>query len=315
MNNKLTIQSAKEIDMVELLAELNFQPTKIRGNDYWYRSPLREERTASFKVNKKINVWYDFGTGEGGNIIDFGIRFYHCNISELLDILGSKNFFFHPQNVQRQKPVEQSQSAFQAKEIRQIKNFRLMEYIESRGIKLETAKWFCKEIVLHNRRTNAEFSLIGLQNKSGGWELRAPDFKSCIAPKDVSFFDNHQHSVAITEGMFDFLSAVQEKLIPENTDWLVLNSLSMAEKAKTILLQHRKVFLLLDNDNPAKIFSENLLQFLFDNHIEAENLSHKYALYKDINEWLVTKQRLRLLRPDENERKQTLSHGLRQKRM
>jgi len=31
---------------------------------YWYLSPLREEKEASFKVNRKKNVWYDHGIGK-----------------------------------------------------------------------------------------------------------------------------------------------------------------------------------------------------------------------------------------------------------
>ncbi|ANI89396.1 hypothetical protein A9P82_08875 [Arachidicoccus ginsenosidimutans] len=290
MNEQLNIQSAKQISLVELLAELHFQPAKIRGNDYWYRSPLREERTASFKVNRQKNIWYDFGTGEGGNIINFGVRFYHCNVSQLLDILGSKVFSFHPQNVQRQNPVAQTQPAFNAKEIRDIQSPQLIQYIQSRGIKLKTAQQFCKEVVLYNKKTNAEFVLLCLQNNSGGWELNAPNFKSCIAPKDYTFFNDDQSSVAVTEGVFDFLSAVQEKFISKQSNWLVLNSLSMAEKVKPILLQHDKVFLLLDNDTPAKNCTLTLQKYGKANNIVAENLATKYALYKDINEWLMNEK-------------------------
>ena len=34
---------------------------------YWYLSPLRNERTPSFKVNDRINEWYDFGEATGGD--------------------------------------------------------------------------------------------------------------------------------------------------------------------------------------------------------------------------------------------------------
>ena len=35
-----------------------------------YLSLLREERTPSFSVSYDKNLWHDFGTGEGGSIID-----------------------------------------------------------------------------------------------------------------------------------------------------------------------------------------------------------------------------------------------------
>ncbi len=68
-----SLQEVKQLDMVEYLEKLGYQPRKIRNNDFWYLSPLRDEKTASFKVNRKLNAWYDFGLGQGGNIIDFCI--------------------------------------------------------------------------------------------------------------------------------------------------------------------------------------------------------------------------------------------------
>ena len=32
---------------------------------YWYLSPLRKEVTPSFKVNDRLNEWYDFGEATG----------------------------------------------------------------------------------------------------------------------------------------------------------------------------------------------------------------------------------------------------------
>jgi hypothetical protein len=74
MENKLfTCARAKEVDLVDYLFSLGYRPTKIRNNDYWYLSPLRHESKASFKINRKLNAWYDFGLGKGGDLIDFGI--------------------------------------------------------------------------------------------------------------------------------------------------------------------------------------------------------------------------------------------------
>ena len=52
---------ANQIDLVDYLYSLGYQTEKIRGNDYWYLSPLRDEKEASFKINRKKNVWYDHG--------------------------------------------------------------------------------------------------------------------------------------------------------------------------------------------------------------------------------------------------------------
>src|SRR5690349_21237349 len=98
MENKLfTCARAKEIDLVDYLFSLEFKPAKIRNNDYWYLSPLRDEKEASFKVNRKLNMWYDFGLGKGGDLIDFGILYYKCSVSALLEKLKQNSLSFHPQ--------------------------------------------------------------------------------------------------------------------------------------------------------------------------------------------------------------------------
>lgn len=58
---KLSCAEARQFDLVDYLASLGYQPQKVKGADYWYLSPLREERTPSFKVNRGKNIWYDHG--------------------------------------------------------------------------------------------------------------------------------------------------------------------------------------------------------------------------------------------------------------
>ena len=40
---QLTVAEIKEMDMVSYLIRIGCDAVKIRGNDYWYLSPLREE--------------------------------------------------------------------------------------------------------------------------------------------------------------------------------------------------------------------------------------------------------------------------------
>ena len=83
-NKPLTCAEVKSRDMVDYLASLGFEPTRISRQHYWYLSPFRNERTASFKVNRALNKWYDFGEGRGGNLIDFGILYFNCTVSDFL---------------------------------------------------------------------------------------------------------------------------------------------------------------------------------------------------------------------------------------
>jgi DNA primase len=96
----LTCADAKKIDLVDYLASLGHHPQKVSHPDYWYLSPFRDEKTASFKVNRKVNVFYDHGIGCGGDLIDFGTRFFNCSISEFLHRLAGQlnqnSLSFHP---------------------------------------------------------------------------------------------------------------------------------------------------------------------------------------------------------------------------
>lgn len=56
----MNIAEAKEIRMVDFLQLLGHSPVRIYNSQYWYLSPLRQEDTPSFKVNDRLNEWYDF---------------------------------------------------------------------------------------------------------------------------------------------------------------------------------------------------------------------------------------------------------------
>lgn len=66
----MDIQHIKQIAITDYLQQQGYAPARVHGIHYWYCSPLRNESTPSFKVNTERNQWYDFGTGEHGDIID-----------------------------------------------------------------------------------------------------------------------------------------------------------------------------------------------------------------------------------------------------
>ena len=51
----------KNISIRQFLARRGIQPKYERNGYGMYLSPLREERTPSFKVDYVRNLWYDFG--------------------------------------------------------------------------------------------------------------------------------------------------------------------------------------------------------------------------------------------------------------
>ena len=56
----------------EILADHGHHPVRIRGDQREYKSPFREEGSASFHVDlgkAPGGLYYDFGTGKGGDVI------------------------------------------------------------------------------------------------------------------------------------------------------------------------------------------------------------------------------------------------------
>ena len=70
-------------------------PARIQGIHYWYCSPLCKERTPSFKINTERNQWYDFGSGEHGDIIDLVCALFRCSISEAVGLLSGAKQVAH----------------------------------------------------------------------------------------------------------------------------------------------------------------------------------------------------------------------------
>ena len=68
------IPYSNRISIRDFLAWRGIQPKYERNGYGMYLSPLREERTPSFKVDYVQNLWYDFGLGEGGTLLTLVMR-------------------------------------------------------------------------------------------------------------------------------------------------------------------------------------------------------------------------------------------------
>lgn len=291
---RMNCEEAKKIDIVEYLFSLGFQPKKIRGNDYWFLSPFREEKEASFKVNKKFNVWYDHGLGKGGSLIDFGILFYKVSVTELLEKLMQNNFSFH----QYIGNISQKEDAGEKEKISiigvrpGITSLPLTNYLRTRKIPFKIADAYCKEIDF--RLYDKKHTAIGFKNRAGGYELRNEYFKGSSSPKDFTLFtSDSSKEILLFEGFFNFLSwqTIQQKniLLPKlQPNFLVLNSLSFFERAKEITDKHSSIHLYLDRDNSGmKITKESLL--ISNKYIDE---SYKYKNHKDLNEFLMKEYKI-----------------------
>ena len=287
---KINCNEAKRMDIVTYLESLSIKPEKVNGNDYWYLSPLRDEKTPSFKINRKLNVWYDHGLGKGGKLVDLGILLHHCSVQEFLEKLNTQgnSFSFHQPVIPPQKSDEFAEKKIKLIAANPLTDTILCHYLETRNIPVEMAKNYCRQVTYLNGQK--QFQAIGFKNNSGGFELRSPGFKSTVSPKDFTFLNAQKwNAVAVFEGFIDFLSlmASGKQMLPELTNFLVLNSLSFFEKARPAMEQHERIYLLLDNDAAGK----NCVKRALGLSHKYNDLSNRYQRDKDINEWLMKEKK------------------------
>lgn len=293
----LSCADAKEIDLVDYLTSLGHKPAKVRGQDYWYISPLREEKTPSFKVSRSLNVWYDHGTGKGGDLVDFGTSYYKCSIPELLDRLSQnrpdKSLSFQPPTSSPSLLAGEKKESLDNKivivDARLLADRALLDYLEKRRIPLDIAEKSCREVdfLLYGKQQ----TVIGFPNQSGGYELRGEHFKGSSAPKGVSLIDNHAKELMVFEGFFNYLSfqtIVKNQEVPP-TNYLVLNSLSFLERSRPLMEKHDQVFLVLDRDPAGMGHTKQALQWDRDKYLDRSDF---YQGRKDLNEWLIHKPSL-----------------------
>lgn len=293
----ISIAEAKQIDMVDFLKKIGYTPQKIKNKDHWFLSPLREEKTPSFKVNRQLNVWYDHGTGEGGNLIDFGIRYFKCSVAELLQKISqpqSPGFSFHPHSYQ--PAGEKKKTSHEAGKIRiisnrEISNHELQEYLNTRQIPLPIASQFCEEVSfeLYGKKHLA----IGFKNDSGGYELRNSYFKGSSTPKEPRLIpQNDAKDLAVFEGFFSFLSfqTMQQSELKNlidlpiiQADSLVLNSVSFFEKSRERMEQYANIHLFLDHDRMGMKCTQQALRW----SSKYKDQSSYYQRFKDLNDCLI----------------------------
>ena len=272
----------REIPIADFLNAMGIHPTRQKGNALWYSAPYRTERTPSFTVDTAKNVWFDFGTGKGGDIFDLAG-----------EVIGSEDFLLRAAFIaksgtcpfpviERPQRNEEKETIFEDIWVRPLQDARLLGYLKERGINAHVAIPNCEEVRyrVHGKRYYA----IGFRNEAGGMELRNRFFKGCIPPKDISLKRNGSDVCAVFEGFMDYLSAMQLGIIA--SDWLVLNSVSNLEKALKVLGVYRRIECYLDNDDAGRRTLERLRA---DFRVKVIDRSSLYADHKDLNEFLLSK--------------------------
>ena len=273
----MNCNEAKRIDIISFLAKNGINPDYNQGVNYWYKSPLRDEKNPSFKVNSFKNLWFDFGIGDGGDIIKLTSLLFKVDSSNALKILSNNNYSTH------QKVLNSEDSKVLITNVKEISNIQLINYLESRKLKLQLAKEYCKEVSF--KLNDKNFYAIGFQNDSKGYELRCKYFKGSCSPKDVTLIKNNADKLLLFEGFIDFLSWFScKQFFTGNHDYLILNTLSFLNKSKSVIKEYNEVLLFLDNDKAGNKATNELIGAGIS---KCTDMSKGYSEFKDLNDSLV----------------------------
>lgn len=294
----MNIEQAIQISLVDYLASLGHRPVRIRGFQYWYISPFRNESEPSFKVNMARNQWYDFGEGMGGGIIALAKRLFQTkDISDILRRI--QNLSGIPDikmTVRTDKPSQKEEPAMKNVTTHPLSHNALASYLGKRGISLDIGRTFCGE--MHYEVRGKKYFALAFPNNSGGYELRNPYFKGCFGRKDITLIKDDgckSDYCHVFEGVFDlfsFITLTQSKAEPFSCfkgkgNFIVLNSVNNIGKAVEHLDKYRHIYMWLDNDTAGEKAAETI-EGMFG--YAALDMSFLYDGYNDLNDFLCNKK-------------------------
>ena len=285
----MEIQHIKQIAITDYLQQQGYVPARVQGIHYWYYSPLRNESTPSFKVNTERNQWYDFGSGEHGDIIDLVCALHRCTISEAIRLLSGAKQVAHQEFSfgGERKIYERKLEILSAQP---LSNPNLLRYLAARAIPLPIASAYCSEVLFRNMKRT--YYAIGFANDALGWEIRNMYFKGCIAPKAITTISKATDVLQIFEGFMGFLS--WQTLNPSSTcDTIVLNSLALLPRIQEKIKSYKQVEGFLDNDDAGRK-SFAVLRQMFPQVVDGAT---RYRAHKDLNEWLVAQSKVKEKQP------------------
>jgi hypothetical protein len=300
----MNIEQAKTVALYDLLIKLGFKPTRENAEEAWFLSPLRDEKTASFKVNKKKNVWYDHGEGIGGDNIKFVcVHLERQNeshtVSDALRYISNMTGYVPSiAPVQSSDDVPRDPKLF-VQDVKEIEHLALVYYLEKRGVPVKLARPHLKQVQVQNKETGKGFFALGLLNEEGGYELRNPFFKGSVGKKSISFIRGtvpKPEGVHVFEGFMDYLSIladVNRECLDD--DAIILNSLSCLKHATPYIKNYgyKTAWTWMDNDEAGQKATQSLEDFFkTERELSHRPMNEAYTPYKDVNNWLVQKLKL-----------------------
>lgn len=282
----MDIKTIKNTPISAVMNKLGFCTIRTNNSDVWHKSPFRNEKTASFKVDMNKNIWFDFGLGCGGNVFDLIMRLKDCNFKEALHFLRNEfdSFSFHQPRIDIELKKKENQKSYEIDQTKPLANYILIEYLKSRKLNIELSKKYLVEV--YYQLNNKQYFGIGFKNDSGGIEIRNKYAKLCLGKKWYTSLKNKSNQLIVLESWSDFISLLMLFPKTENQfDFVILNSLSMLNKLDLVFEEYEKVYLALDNDEAGTKATQKYLEILGTKCTDIRYLYKNGS--KDLNDYLL----------------------------
>ncbi len=291
----MTIHQAKAIPMDELLHQLGYQPERERSGRKWYR--YRQEKTASFVLSKDAHAWFDHGSGQGGNIIDFALMEGNCtSVSDALSWLeqATNQGAYAVQPAHQRLPVISEPPAYSVEAVSQLHDTRGIHWLGTRGIDYTPVQPYLKDVHFNKIEKPARQSFygIGLENRAGGYEVRSKLDgtawqKTSVGPKDITVFNLNPKGPWFTfEGLPDFCTFLTLDKPPYGTfNFLILNGTGLTGKAIEYLAQQKPTSLIVCSQagEGAKKSKKALVTWSADKGWAGGEIDYRWEGFEDYN--------------------------------
>ena len=308
----MNIEQARGLSLENFIKQLGYREVqKGRSYEAWFNSPLRDEKSPSFKVDRNTNKWIDFGEDKKrSDIIDF-VKIYGerrgwgtLTTSQALERIAS----ISGESPKISRPTRQreftskigsrdtkSADTFRIDLITPLQSKELIDYLRLRRLRITPAKDVLQQIHYTHVPSQRQFYGLTWANEQGGQEVRSANFKAVIGPKAPSVIDvNHPKTApgtAVFEGVTDYLSYLQLARKEVMSRAIIMNSTNTYKEVIELVKNQPEaepVRGYLQNDRAGLVAAYRLKQGIPG--LDLKN--HLYSAYADVNDYLTGKPML-----------------------
>lgn len=165
MIQKSTIDQVFDAARVEEVIG-DFVQLKKSGSNYKGLSPFSDERTPSFMVSPVKQIWKDFSSGKGGNVVAFLMEHEHFSYPEAIKYLARK---YGIEIEETEQTDEQKQQADERESMYLVSEFA-KDYFKRQLLKTETGKAIGLSYFKERGFTNETIEKFGLGYSPDVWD-------------------------------------------------------------------------------------------------------------------------------------------------